>query len=141
MLLYVKLILKSLLRHQKSGKKLFVFISLCMVTIIILLTMMDSFYVKYLDEIINNWTSHIRIVSKNSPKLKPNSAFSVEEENLSLIKIDSKIEQFISNMPEVQAYSPVIETYGNFFTIKFSCMLVLLLRIILFSFFCNCFFT
>ena len=88
-----------------------------MVTIIILLTMMDSFYVKYLDEIINNWTSHIRIVSKNSPKLKPNSAFSVEEENLSLIKIDSKIEQFISNMPEVQAYSPVIETYGNFFTI------------------------
>ena len=42
-MLYIKLILKGILRHQKKGKRLFVLITLSVTVIIFLLSFNDSF--------------------------------------------------------------------------------------------------
>lgn len=116
-MLFLKLIIRGLLRHQKRGIKLFVFITLCVTAIIFSLSFKESFHQRYLEQITLAYVGHIRIVAKDSIKINPKSDFGLISDKISIINVDSEMESFIKNIDGVKASTQIVDVGGEFFTI------------------------
>jgi ABC-type lipoprotein release transport system permease subunit len=115
--MYLKLMIRGLLRHGKKSRKIIILITVCTAVIVFLLALKESFYVQYERQAINVWTGHLNIVSPESDKLSGGIMGSAKKEELPLIDIDSGLEDFILSLDYVEAAAPVIESDVVFFSI------------------------
>jgi ABC-type lipoprotein release transport system permease subunit len=115
--MYLKLMIRGLLRYSKKSRKLIILISVCTAVIVFLLALKESFYIQYETQAINIWTGHLNIVSPESDKLSSGILGSAKKDELALINVDNELEDFILNLDYVEAAAPVIETDVIFFSI------------------------
>ncbi len=114
--MYIKLILRGLLRHRQRGRRLFILMALCSAALIFLFTFRADFTVQYRDQIIGLETTHLKILPADSPLLS-NSDFFGETEEVPLLRLKPEIDQWIRSLPEVRSASPLITRFGYTFNL------------------------
>ena len=67
--MYMKMMLRSLLRHQKRGRRLFILMALCSAALIFLLTFRNDFSRQNRDQFISLQTGHLQVLPSGSPLL------------------------------------------------------------------------
>ncbi|MFH1963042.1 MAG: hypothetical protein ABIJ30_09255 [bacterium] len=117
-MLYLKLIIRGVLRHKKRGWKLFTLITLCVTAIIFCFAFKDSFYRQYINQGIDIWTGHINVVSPKSSILLSDTMEGADSQDIPLITIDKDFEKYVSNLEHVKIASPILETYMSVFTLE-----------------------
>ena len=115
-MLYAKLVLRSIHRHSKKGKRLFVLIALCVAAAVFLLSMRDSFVDSYAEMIIDYHTCHVAVVSPESEVLS-GSVVGKRKQELALIEVDDDLLAFSNGLEHVVKVSPAVETGGIFFAL------------------------
>lgn len=115
--IYPKLIVNGIARHRKKGKRLFVLIAMCVAAIILALSFRESFYLRYVDLVIDTLTAHINIVSPASPSLK-NNPWVGNSAELPIIRVDEELKSFIENLDNIEIAEPVIETSAVLYSIE-----------------------
>ncbi|UCG70210.1 MAG: hypothetical protein JSV09_04110, partial [Thermoplasmata archaeon] len=117
-MLYLKLIIRGVLRHKKRGRKLFALIALCVAAIIFCFAFKDSFRKQYIEQGIDIWTGHINVVSPQSSIMRRDAMLGADDQDLPLITIDKDFEEYVSNLEHVKIASPILETYMLVFNLE-----------------------
>lgn len=117
-MLYLKLIIRGVLRHKKRGRRLFALIVLCVAAIIFCFAFKDSFRKQYIEQGIDIWTGHINVVSPQSSIMRSDTMIGADDQDLPLITIDKDFEEYVSNLEHVKIASPILETYMLVFNLE-----------------------
>jgi ABC-type lipoprotein release transport system permease subunit len=112
--MYVKLMLRGLLRHKKSGRRMILLLALCSTAIMFTLAFRDSFARQYRQLGIDAVTAHLQVVPADSPKNQSDS-FNDHRQGLSLFAYGKDFRDFLGGVDGVEAAMPVIETGGTLF--------------------------
>lgn len=116
--MYLKLILRGLLRHRKSGERLSVLIALCSLAILFFLSFRDSFTAQYQQLAIDVSTAHLQVVPSDSPKLKESASCTDHRESLITLQYTEEMERFLRSIPAVKSVMLATETKGSLFTLE-----------------------
>jgi len=110
-IMYKTLIFRSLSRHKKKGRRLFVLMALCSATIILLLSFKEDFKRQSEEQLVQLRYGHLEIVPPDSPLAQKN-LITPPTENLSFINFDKDFDIWLRSLPEVAEASPSITRYG-----------------------------
>ncbi len=108
--MYIKMMLRSLLRHQKRGRRLFVLMALCSAALVFLLTFRNDFSTQNRDQFIGLQMGHIQILPPGSPLLS--DAFFEQTEEVPLLHLGDEMDTWIRALPQVEEGAPVISRFG-----------------------------
>lgn len=109
--MYVKLMIRGLLRHQKRGRRLFILMALCSAALVFLFTFQKDIEIQNRDQFIGLLTGHLQVLPAGSPLLAENS-FIVQKEEVPLLRLGKELESWILSLPQVEAGAPAIYRYG-----------------------------
>ncbi len=112
-----KLMFRSLLRHQERGRRLSILIALCIAAIVFLLSMMDSFFGRYVNLFIDTTTAHLAIVHPDAAELK-RKPWKRGAEGLLLITVDQDLLDFLRATDGVETIAPMVRTSGEFLVLS-----------------------
>ena len=115
--MYLKLMVRGLLRHRHSGKRLFFLLALCSTAVLFCLAFRDSFVTRFTQLAIDTTTAHLQILPPDSPKVHE-MAFADQREGLSLLEYSRDLEHFLKSLPSVAQVIPAVETTAAVFTIE-----------------------
>lgn len=114
--MYLKLMLRGLLRHRQSGKRLFVLLGLCSTSMIFFLAFRDSFTARYQQLAIDTATAHLQVVPQNSPKIDATAKCTDHREGLLTMQLPPGLETFLRGLPQVDSMMLAVETKAAIFT-------------------------
>jgi ABC-type lipoprotein release transport system permease subunit len=114
MKVYFKLMLRGLTRYKKKGKRFFVLLVLCFIAVIFGLNFTNSFSKRYENLGYDAYAPHLQIISSQSSLAKNNSKFEFDDQNVPLISVDKRLDDFVKSLPGVEASAPIIEKVGFF---------------------------
>jgi len=109
--MYVKLMVRSLWRHQKRGRRLFVLLALCSAALIVLLSFQADFSRQYRDLFIGMKTGHLQILPRNSPAFAVDT-FGAQDQDVPLLTVTPELDRWVRSQPEVDEAAPVINRYA-----------------------------
>lgn len=109
--MYVKLMVRSLWRHQKRGRRLFVLLALCSAALAILLSFQSDFSDRYRDLFVGMTTGHLQVLPSNSPAFAVN-VFGARDQDVPLMRVGPALDGWVRNQPEVEEAAPVINRYA-----------------------------
>lgn len=112
-----KLMFRSLRRHQERGRRLSILIALCIAAIIFLLSMMDSFFGRYVNLFIDTTTAHLTIVHPDAAELK-RKPWKRGAEGLLLIDVDQDLLDFLRKTEGIEISAPLVRTSGEFLVLS-----------------------
>jgi len=110
--MYLKLMFRSLARHQKRGKRLFVLLALCSAALVFLLTFQQEFGRQYRALFIGLQTGHLQILPPDSPQFSVNP-WANRSEEVPMITVSAELDAFVRGQGEVEEAAPVIQRTGN----------------------------
>lgn len=109
--MYVKLMVRSLWRHQKRGRRLFVLLALCSAALSVLLTFQSDFSLQYRDLFVGMSTGHLQILPAKSSAFAVN-VFGSQDQEVPLMKATEALDAWVRSQPEVEEAAPVINRNG-----------------------------
>jgi len=116
--MYLKLMVRGLLRHRRSGKRLFVLLALCSAAVLFFLGFRASFAQRYQQLGIDLSTSHLQIMPANSPKLAEDGNCTDHRQGLVLVNYTEELERFLHSIPQLESAMLAVETKGSVFTME-----------------------
>ncbi|WP_242394982.1 ABC transporter permease [Anaeromyxobacter oryzisoli] len=114
--MYLTLMVKGLLRHRRSGRRLFVLFALCSAAVLFFLTFRDSFTARYRQLAIDTSTAHLQIMPSDSPKLSPDGACTDHREAVVLLDYTQDLERFLRSLPAVESVMLALESKAAIYT-------------------------
>jgi len=115
--MYLKLIVRGLLRHRTTGARLFILLSACSAAVLFCLSFRDTFVEKFRQLGIDAATAHLQVLPVGSPKVN-DVAFADQREGLSLLSYTPQLESFLTTLPGVAHVMLAVETRATIFTIE-----------------------
>ncbi len=109
--MYIKLMTRSLLRHQKRGRRLFVLMALCSAALVFLLTFRTDFQKQTEKQLIGLESGHLQILPPDSPALAETLLFT-ETERVPLLDIPAELDSWLLEQAEVAGASPILARNG-----------------------------
>ena len=116
--MYLKLMVRGLLRHRRSGKRLFVLLALCSAAVLFFLGFRTSFGQRYQQLGIDLSTSHLQIVPSDSPKLAEDGNCTDHRQGLVLVDYSEELERFLRSLPRLESAMLAVETKGSVYTME-----------------------
>lgn len=114
--MYVKLMVRGLLRHRRRGRRLFALMALCAAALVFLLSFQNDFARQNRDQFIALQSGHLRIVPADSPILA--DSFSIQgKEKVSFLKLDDSFNEWLAMQDEIEGAAPIIDRVGTSFNI------------------------
>lgn len=110
--MYVKLMVRGLLRHRKRGRRLFALMALCAAALVFLISFRNDFARQNRDQVIGLQTGHLQILPAESPILADSFTVQTREE-VPLLELDDSFHSWLAMQEEIEGAAPVITRFTN----------------------------